>query len=73
MITCCHYIIAKLILTLPIVTIIFGLAALVIPMFVIQDFPFSEFLPVLGQWSLVMYLFESLAECVAAWSPNTSK
>ena len=70
---CSHYIVAKFVLTLPIVTLIFGLAALVIPMFVIQSFPSSEFLHVLGQWSLIMYLFESLAECVAAWAPNTSK
>ncbi|KAL7529864.1 hypothetical protein ACHAXR_004156, partial [Thalassiosira sp. AJA248-18] len=65
------YVVAKFILTLPITTLVFGLSALVIPMFVIQSFPWSEFLPVLGQWSLIMYLFESLAECVATWSPNT--
>ena len=68
---CGDYIIAKFVLTLPIVTLLFGVAALGIPMFVIQTFPSSEFLSVLAQWSLIMYLFESLAECVATWAPNT--
>ena len=67
---CLSYILAKFVLTLPIITIVFSLSALAIPMFVIQSFDASLFLPFFGQWSLIIYLFESLAECLAVWSPN---
>ena len=65
-----HYIIAKQILTLPIISI-FALAALGVPMFVIQTFDPSSFLPALTLWSLIFYHFESLAEAIAAWSSDT--
>ncbi|EJK55393.1 hypothetical protein THAOC_24879, partial [Thalassiosira oceanica] len=42
-----------------------------IPMFVIQRFPGSAFIETVLQWSLIMYLFESVAECSAAWAPNS--
>lgn len=58
-------------LTLPIVTLVFSLCALGIPMFVVQSFPGSVFFEIVLQWSLIMYLFESIAECSAAWAPNS--
>ncbi|EJK47716.1 hypothetical protein THAOC_33544 [Thalassiosira oceanica] len=42
-----------------------------IPMFVVQSFPGSVFFEIVLQWSLIMYLFESIAECSAAWAPNS--
>lgn len=66
-----QYLLAKFLLTLPIVTLGFSLSALGIPMFVIQTFPGSAFFETVLQWSLIMYLFESIAECSAAWAPNS--
>ena len=66
-----QYLLAKFLLTLPIVTLGFSLSALGIPMFAIQRFPGTVFFETILQWSLIIYLFESVAECCAAWAPNS--
>lgn len=40
-------------------------------MFAIQRFPGTVFFENILQWSLIMYLFESVAECCTAWAPNS--
>lgn len=65
------YIMAKLILTLPFI-IIYAICALGIPGWVIQSYPISpSWLTVILLWSMLSYLFESLAECLAVWIENT--
>jgi len=60
------YIMAKIAVTVP-TMIIFGLAAIVIPMFLIGGFDLSYLLPAVGIWSLHIFVFESVAECLAIW------
>ena len=56
-----QYLLAKFLLTLPIVTLGFSLSALGIPMFAIQRFPRTVFFETILQSSLIIYLFESVA------------
>jgi len=65
------YIIAKFVLTLPII-IIFAICALGIPQWVIQQYPFElySFSTAVLLWSVMIYLYESLAECLAVWIEN---
>ena len=65
------YLLVKFILTLPII-VIFALTALGIPMFAIQTFERRHILSVACQWSLVVYLFESVAEFLAALFSNAT-
>ncbi len=65
------YLMVKFVLTIPIIAI-FAIVALGIPMFVIQNFDARQIIPVLCQWSLLPYLFESLAELSAALSKNAT-
>ena len=61
------YVIAKLVLTLPIIFILFSVTALAIPGFIIQTYNVGDFFSILLIWSLPIYLFESIAESIAVW------
>lgn len=60
------YALAKTILVLPIM-FIFAIFALGIPSIVIMDFPGYAFGKVVLLWSMVMYNFECLSECLSVW------
>lgn len=59
------YVLAKFVLTIPYI-IIYALCALVLPGWIIQKNPWKSLLLSSSFWSLIMYLFESLAELFAA-------
>ena len=63
------YIMAKVVLTLPFI-FVFAIFALGIPGFAIQNYQTSSWIEVILLWSILAYLFESLAECLAIWVKN---
>lgn len=65
MIRTATYVLAKFVLTIPYM-IIYALCALVLPGWIIQKYPWKSLLLSSALWSLIMYLFESLAELFAA-------
>lgn len=60
------YVLAKTILVLPIF-FIFGLFALSIPLYVVQDAPKESFVMQLFLYAVTMFAFESVAECLSVW------
>jgi len=65
------YIIAKFILTVPFI-IVFAICALGIPGWLMQNYPTTSpsWLAAVLLWSMLSFLFESLAECLAIWIDN---
>ena len=66
MVTPFSYVLSKTILVIPIF-FIFGLFALGIPLFVVQDAPKEAFLMSWFLYAAVMFVFESVAECLSVW------
>lgn len=66
MVSPASYILAKTIMVLPVMYIM-SLFALVIPSYVIQGNPWEGFGQSTLLWSVTMYCFECLAECLSAW------
>lgn len=60
------YVFAKTILVLPIM-FIFAIFALGVPSFAIMDFPSESFGQAVLLWSVIMYVFECLAEALSVW------
>ncbi|CAB9519407.1 Putative white-brown complex homolog protein 30 [Seminavis robusta] len=60
------YVIAKSVMVLPVIYLT-SLFALIIPGFVIQQFPWSSIVPGTLLWSALFFCFENLAECLAVW------
>ena len=60
------YVLSKTILVFPIF-FIFGLFALGIPLYVVQDAPPESFVLELVLYAGVMFVFESVAECLSVW------
>lgn len=60
------YVTVKTIMVLPVIYIM-SLFALAIPGLAVQDLPTSSFGQATLIWSLLMFCFESLAECLAVW------
>jgi ABC-type multidrug transport system ATPase subunit len=60
------YLLAKTIITLPIL-FVFALFSLGIPMFAVQDVPKEAFGIMMILFAAVMFVFESLAECLSVW------
>jgi hypothetical protein len=66
MVTGVSYVLAKFVLVLPIF-FIWAIFALGIPAFAIQGFPKEAFGISIALFACVMYVFESLAECLSVW------
>lgn len=60
------YVVAKSILVLPIM-FLFALFGLGIPLFAVQDAPGESFGILIVIYAAVMFVFESLAECLSVW------
>ena len=60
---------ARLLLMIPIM-IIFALAAVPIPFFLISGFDASTFLAAVGTWTLHILIYESVAEAIAVWADD---
>jgi hypothetical protein len=60
------YVVAKTFLTFPIF-FVFAIFALGIPMFAIQDAPRESFGMMIILYACVMFVFESVAECLSVW------
>ena len=60
---------AKTILVLPML-FLFALFALGIPLYAIQDAPKESFGIMIVMFAVIMFVFESLAECLSVWSED---
>ena len=60
------YILSKTILVLPIF-FVFGFFALGIPLYAVQDAPGESFHMVIFLYAVIMFVFESVAECLSVW------
>ena len=66
MVSSASYVLAKSIITLPIF-FIWALFSLGIPMFVVQDAPKESFGIMMILFAAVLFVFESVAECLSVW------
>lgn len=60
------YVLAKTILVLP-VFFIFGLFSLGLPLFAVQGAPGESFGMAMLLYAVIMFVFESVAECLSVW------
>lgn len=60
------YVLVKSVMVLPLLYLM-SLFALAIPGLAVQDYPTSTFAQSTLLWTLVMFCFECLAECLAVW------
>ena len=60
------YVLAKSVMVMPVIYI-FSLFALIIPGFLIQNYPWEVFGQITVLWSIMFFCLENVAECLAVW------